>query len=208
MGKKVVTFAIDNENGITAYPSRKEAEAAFQCGYVFSGDGSFFASREQLDQVLTGCPGSRLIEIWNGIPGVEPVSKFTSRTIAIGRIWKAIQPLAPAVAEETADVAPQAADVAPKSPKPTRKATAPKKRRTAPPQAEHGESKKAQVLAMLQQPGGVTLAAIMKATGWLSHTTRAFVATVPKKLGIEVVSAKVDGERTYSAAAATTSAGA
>jgi hypothetical protein len=190
VGKKTITFAIDNENGITAYPSRKEAEAA--------GEGSFFSSAEQLDQVTTGCPGGQLIEIWNGIPGVEPVKKFTSRRVALGRIWKAIQALAPE-AEGSPDVAPQAAHVEPKPARPSTKATAAKKPHIAAKGAQPPRgSKTAQVIEMIRQPGGATLAAIMKATGWLPHTTRSFMSTAPKKLGIEVVSAKVDGERTYS----------
>ena len=191
MGKKTITFAIDNENGITAYPSRKEAEAA--------GEGSFFSSPEQLDQVTTGCTGSRLIEIWNGIPGVEPVTKFTSRAIALGRIWKAIQALAPEAAEEPATAEPQAAHVEPKPAKPRTKATAAKKPHTAAKGTELSRgSKTAQVIEMIRQPGGATLAAIMKTTGWLPHTTRSFMSTAGKKLGVEVVSTKVDGERTYS----------
>ena len=49
---------------------------------------------------------SRLVEIWNSIPGVTAVSKFTNRKVASERIWKAIQGLGatapksePAVAE-------------------------------------------------------------------------------------------------------------
>jgi hypothetical protein len=36
---------------------------------------------------------SRLVEIWNGIPGVTAITKFTNRKIAAERIWKAIQNL-------------------------------------------------------------------------------------------------------------------
>ena len=52
---------------------------------------------------------------------------------------------------------------------------------------------------MIQEKGGASLAAIMKHTGWQAHTVRGFMATVPKKLGLKLVSEKVDGERTYSA---------
>lgn len=193
----MITFVIDTENGITAYPSQKEAKEAAE-------DGSYmFSSQHDLDAITRNCQASQLIEIWNGIPGVEPVNKFTSRQVALGRIWKAIQVLAPK-AEEAPDGAPQAADVAPKPEKAARKATARKEPRTKPAKAEPRDSKKAQVIAMIQQPGGATLAAIMKATDWQAHTVRGFMATVPKKLGIEVVSAKVDGERTYSTEAKAT----
>ncbi len=41
-------------------------------------------------------PGARVVEIWNSLPGVEPVRRFTSRQVAAARLWKAIQQLKPA----------------------------------------------------------------------------------------------------------------
>jgi Protein of unknown function (DUF3489) len=61
------------------------------------------------------------------------------------------------------------------------------------------ESKKAEVIAMIQAKGGATLEAIMKRTGWQKHTVRGFMATVPAKLGLKLKSEKVEGARTYSA---------
>ena len=37
----------------------------------------------------------RLIAIWNRLPGVKPVRKFTDRSTALHRIWTAMQALAP-----------------------------------------------------------------------------------------------------------------
>jgi len=36
------------------------------------------------------------VEIWNSLAGVEPLERFTSRRVAVARIWKAIQYLEPA----------------------------------------------------------------------------------------------------------------
>lgn len=56
-------------------------------------------------------------------------------------------------------------------------------------------SKKGMVTRMIQQPGGATLASIMKATDWQRHTVRGFIATLGKTLPI--ISENVEGERTY-----------
>jgi len=81
------TFTIDAENNITVFSSRKEAAAASTTPF------DAFANQNEFAELTADWPMQRLMEIWNGIPGVTPVSKFTSRKIAAERIWRAIQGL-------------------------------------------------------------------------------------------------------------------
>jgi hypothetical protein len=83
-------------------------------------------------------------------------------------------------------------------PKPrTAKAVAP----VAPQRRASGSAatKTEKILALLQRPGGTTIAAVMKATGWQAHSVRAFLsATIGKRMGLTVTSTLRDnGERAY-----------
>jgi hypothetical protein len=77
------TFTIDTDNNITVHTSRKAARE--------TGAG-VFATEEQFADLI-GPDNKRLIEIWNGLTGVKPVTKFANRKSATERIWKAIQSL-------------------------------------------------------------------------------------------------------------------
>jgi len=65
-------------------------------------------------------------------------------------------------------------------------------------QTERTETKQGRILAMLRAPSGVTIDAIMYATGWQQHSVRGFLAgVVRKKLGFNLVSAATEGGRLY-----------
>jgi hypothetical protein len=64
----------------------------------------------------------------------------------------------------------------------------------AAPKRGREHSKQALVIEMLKRPEGATIAQICEATSWQAHTTRGFFAgTVKKKLGLAIVSEKIEG---------------
>lgn len=57
-----------------------------------------------------------------------------------------------------------------------------------------GNSKQALVIEMLKRPEGATIAQISEATGWQAHTVRGtFAGALKKKLGLNIVSEKIEG---------------
>jgi hypothetical protein len=79
-------FTIESEsNNIILHASPAEAETVT--------GAERFNSSEELTELAANWPTSRLIDIWNSLPGVTPVSKFKDKKTAVTRIWNAIQPL-------------------------------------------------------------------------------------------------------------------
>src|SRR5437762_9180181 len=96
--------------------------------------GSSVASEQDFHELAKEWPMKRLVEIWNHLPGVQGVARFTDRKTAIARIWRAIQPQT--------------------------EASRPSARRTS--KAQHQPvfregSKAAQVYTLLSRPEGATL---------------------------------------------------
>ena len=64
--------------------------------------------------------------------------------------------------------------------------------------AVRSETKHARIIAMLREPAGTTIAAIMTATDWQQHSVRGFLAgVVRKKLDLKLVSELTDKGRIY-----------
>ena len=198
------TFTIDSENNITVFASYKEAKTSDATGAVI------FTTEDELAKLAADWPISRLVEIWNSLPGATPVKKFTDRKTAIARIWKAIQSLQPAPEAQACPERSRGEKAAPAhdvgtgraaKTKATSKAKGRKKATTEGQGAREG-SKKAAILALLRQPNGATLKDLMAATGWQAHSVRGFISgAIVKKMGLKVESQKrADGERAYSLA--------
>jgi Protein of unknown function (DUF3489) len=174
----MTTYTIDAENNTTAFGSEKEAASG--------GEGAeVFATGEELAALSGEWPGARLVEIWNSLPGVEAVERFTSRKVAVARIWKAIQHLQPTGGQHRRTAA---ADKGSAKMKASPKAAA----------APRANTKTAKVIALLRAKNGATLKAIMRVTGWQAHSVRGFISgQLGKKMGLRVRSLERDGERVY-----------
>ena len=140
------TFTIDAENKIIVFASKKEAAATSTTPF------DPFANETELAELTAEWPVQRLVEIWNGIPGVTPVAKFKSRKIAAERIWGAIQDLGAtrAAAAEPGEVVAEKAEPAPQAiteetAEPRRDEPAAVAEQDAAVPAEPGESAPAQV---------------------------------------------------------------
>ncbi len=65
---------------------------------------------------------------------------------------------------------------------------------TAKPATFRAGTKQAQIIAMLQRPEGATVAEMVEATGWQSHTVRGSISgALKKKLGLPITAEKVEG---------------
>ena len=169
-------FTIDSENHIAAHGSASE---------ITDKGSEQFTNEKELAQLAADWPGSRLVDIWNRIPGLTPVKRFTNRAVATARIWRAVQSLVSG--EHSGDVAPARR---PAARKPTRKQLANTSRK---------DTKQAQVLALLKRAGGATLQHLMRATGWQAHSVCGFISgALGKKLRLKIESFKnARGERAY-----------
>src|SRR5713101_8457439 len=93
--KSMTIFTIDSENNVAAHSSASE---------VTDKGSEQFTSQKELAQLAADWPGSRLVAIWNRMPGLTPVKRFTNRAVATARIWTAVESLVSG--DPSGDVAP------------------------------------------------------------------------------------------------------
>jgi hypothetical protein len=166
-------FAIDAENHVTAYAATGQLHLP-SSGYRFANAG-------ELSRLAASWPATRMVEIWNKLPNVKAVQKFTDRRTAVRRIWRAVQTLAPSPTEQHRTVAPTRSRAPTKSGPSVRDGT-----------------KKERIIALLKRPSGATLKDMMAETGWQPHSVRGFIsAQLSKRLGLQIKSFKRRGERVY-----------
>ena len=128
-------------------------------------DGSVsFSTERQLSAHAAPWPAKRLVEIWNKLPNVNTVTRFTDRRTAVRRIWTKIQEMEPQEKPPTPALI----------------------------------TKTERITALLKQPKGASLRAIMDLTGWQPHSVRGFIsAQLSKRKGLKIRSFRRDGERIY-----------
>lgn len=162
----MTTFTIDRAGKITALESKAGSQPRGSAG------AERFSSLDEFAKRTRNWPLARLVAIWNGLPSLAPVHRFTDRKTAVARIWKAIN-LAEATNAHAAKRAPKAQNMV----------------------AVRRGTKKARVVAMLTRPKGATLRDITRATGWQEHSVRGFISgNLVKKMGLKVNSRRQFGE--------------
>ena len=154
-----------------------------------------FSSKEELARVTVKLPMSQLLDVWNKLPGVQPLCRFRSRSEALQRIWAAVEslpvrrcaPRTPVTAHGTN--AGQSAGIGAR-PRPA-------------------QGKTAKILTLLMSERGASIEEIMGLTGWQKHSVRGFLTGVVKRqLGLNLVSAKnARGVRLYRVILSTTVGG-
>jgi len=175
--KTTLVFTIDAGNTIAVSTSSERGSKS---------GAAQFTNEKQLATLAAHWPNGRLVEIWNNLPGVRKIAKFTDRRTGVRRIWRAIERLGPQVDAQAASGADKGRcrGQAPTPP--------------VEPALARADTKAARVITLLKQPSGATLKAIMSLTGWQSHSVRGFItAHVRQKMNYRVQSFKRAGERVY-----------
>ena len=165
------TFSIDTQNNVARHDP----------GFEIPDGSAVFSSEAELATLAESWPATRLVHIWNALPGVRPVRKVTDRKTAIRRIWAALHVATPAGTAGT--------------PRIPAKRSAPKPKSAT---AKRATTKTERVIALLRRPEGATLKAIVTATVWQPHSVRGFIsAQLSKRMGLRLKSFTREGQRVY-----------
>ena len=70
----MATFMIDSDNNITGYGPGET---------IPDGNTERFTTENELTELAAQWPAARLVELWNSVPGLTHVRKFTSRKTAV-----------------------------------------------------------------------------------------------------------------------------
>jgi len=155
--KTASVFAIHPDNRVDAYAAGEAPEGSV-----------LFSSETELAAISASWPAKTLLDMWNRLPDVAAVSKFTDRKMAVRRIWQALT--GPTERRRSRVRTQKAARK-----RGTAKATA---------KTQPAGTKTERILALLKRPDGATLQAIMTATGWQPHSVRGFIsAQLTKRMG-------------------------
>ena len=134
-------------------------------------DTPAFTTAAELAELAASWPLRRLVEVWNGLPGVRAVARFENRKVAVQRIWHALEAQAAASRQQQPVTESRRAE---------------------------RQTKLHVMLRMLREPAGATLADLRTATGWQAHSVRGFLSRkIAKDLSLPVESFRRDGQRVY-----------
>ena len=164
-------FGIDPNFNVTARRKRRKADVR--------NNVLTFASDKELAEITAEWPVTRLVAIWNKLPRVKSVARFASRSIAIQRIWTAVQAQRPLLGQdcEASDNSEQHLRIRKDSAKHT--------------------TKTAKIIALLKRDSGATIIELMEASKWRRHSVRGFVSRLPQRFGFRIKSFTRGGERAY-----------
>lgn len=79
------TFTIDAHNAIARLAAHQHSAREVEK----------FTSEKELAKLAAHWPARRFVEIWNGMPGVRRIAKFTDKRTAVRRVWTKAQELQP-----------------------------------------------------------------------------------------------------------------